>query len=176
MLQATRSRVRTLPLAFLLALGALLSTGCATVANTPKQRIEILSQPSGAHVTVAGQTLETPAFVELPRKDKELEIVVEKEGYQTATVKLTREATGKTWWNMTAIAAGLLVGAAIEGGTGLDAADGMGTGLIVGGVVALGGLAADYSNGSAYRLDPGRVVVELKPLRTSAPMPATGVR
>jgi hypothetical protein len=68
-------------LALMAALG-----GCATVTRGTSDQIQILSEPSGAHVrTSLSQSCETPCTLQVSRKD-EFTVDISKEGYNTASI------------------------------------------------------------------------------------------
>jgi hypothetical protein len=166
-----RMRFFTVLLAPVLALTA---SGCATVFQGTRQKIEVISEPAGATASALEQQVTTPGVLTLPRKAKTLEIKVEKEGYVARTIVLRRVTSGLVYLNFIAIPAGIVGGAAA--GAGLSNDHGLfagwteaGYGAIAGGVGLSGGaFAIDYSNGSAYRLEPAKVVVRLEPVGSSA--------
>lgn len=56
-------------------------SACASIFSPAKQPVKIISTPEGATATVAGQTVTTPAIVDLKGKSEYL-VTVEKEGYE----------------------------------------------------------------------------------------------
>lgn len=152
----------------------LASSGCATVFHGTRQRVEIFTEPAGASATADGQSVMTPGVLVLPRKAKNLEIRIEKEGYTPKTVTLRRETSGAVWWNFMGIATGAAAGAAFGDSTS-GSTQGIGpntagaSGAVIGGAVAPAiGFATDYSNGAAYRQSPATVVVKLTPNTVAA--------
>ena len=76
-------------------LAACAVSSCATAINGRTQRVAVASDPPGAQVYVndapAGAT---PTFVVVPRRDPDLELRLEKEGYEPAVVALERSRSG----------------------------------------------------------------------------------
>ena len=158
---------------FLVLLGplvALAGGGCATVVNGTRQKIEVISEPPGATASALGQQVTTPGTLLLPRKAKTLEIKVEKEGYEPRTIALRRVTSGLVYLDFIAIPAGIVGGAAAGAGLSNDHGWFAGWteaayGAAAGGVGLSGAaFAIDYANGSAYRLEPAKVVVRLEAL------------
>jgi hypothetical protein len=147
---------------------ALLSSGCATIANGRYQRVQVETNPPAAKVFVSGiqrQTkaaplqFESPGEVVLHRKEKHVTLRIEKEGYEPAEILLQRK--GSQWTPIggaSFLGLGVMMGL-LEGGAavalGLGAAN---LGISVG---------IDLATGSAYGLDPSRVSLTLRP--SSAP-------
>jgi len=74
--------------------------GCASIIHGTKQGISISSIPSGATVTIDGQTKgSTPLMVDLSRKDRHL-IKIELEGYDSYEMYLNRSVSGWVWGNI----------------------------------------------------------------------------
>jgi hypothetical protein len=152
---------------------ALAAGGCATVFQGTRQKIEVISEPAGATASVLGQQVTTPGILVLPRKAKTLEIKVEKEGYQARTIALRRVTSGLVYLNFIGIPAGIVGGAAAGKGLSNDHGWFAGWteaayGALAGGVGLSGAaFAIDYANGSAYRLEPAKVVVRLEPTTSS---------
>ena len=72
------------------ALVALL-IGCATIMRGTSQSIAVNSNPSGAKVIVMGMEKgTTPAVVKVSRKETNLIIRLQKDGYEPVEVALTR--------------------------------------------------------------------------------------
>ena len=90
------------------------NTGCATLINGTTQMIPVSSSPSGALVTVNGQTYRTPCTLKL-RRGKACMVTVSMPGYATQTRHLVRVPTDATVGNV-------LVGGLI--GMGIDAISG----------------------------------------------------
>ena len=96
-----------------------LAAGCATISSGPNQAIPIESFPPGATVKVDGITATTPCEVRLSRRHDH-QIVLQKPGYKTARVDLTR-ATNESaadgnafWFGLTGLAVDLITGAYFE--------------------------------------------------------------
>ena len=62
------------------------STGCSVLAPW-KENITVNSEPQGAEVIVPGQRLTTPCVLTVPC-NKEVVVIVKKEGYSTATYNI----------------------------------------------------------------------------------------
>ena len=161
--------LRPLGTTLLLVLAPLLS-GCATVLHGTRQDVRVETDPPGATASVGDQKITTPGVLRLKRKEKALEIVVEKDGYETRRVALTRKNSGWQWLNMIGIPVGIGVGA-VQGanhtGESADLSTGItntATGAVIGGVVLSGAaFLIDNGNGAAYKLDPPLVVLRLEP-------------
>lgn len=90
---------RPFSLAFLLAGTALLLSSCATLLHDNHQSVRIFSTPGEAQVTVDGLFhLTTAGTVNLSRLTDHI-AVIEKDGYEPATVKIERHMSGWVWWN-----------------------------------------------------------------------------
>jgi hypothetical protein len=155
-------------MSLLLVLAPLLS-GCATVIHGTRQDVRVETEPPGATASVGDQKITTPGVLKLKRKEKALEIVVEKEGYETRRVALTRKDSGWQWLNMIGIPVGIVAGASAgESNSSQDISSSLrntATGAVVGGVVLSGaGFLIDYGDGAAYKLDPPLVVLRLEPV------------
>ncbi|MBI3699146.1 MAG: translation initiation factor 2 [Afipia sp.] len=128
-----------------IALSAILG-GCASVTRGWDEQIAISSTPSGVEAKVTGlsdpQPCITPCSVKAKRND-EISITFEKEGYEPQVVNLTREIAG--------------TGAAGFAGN-----------ILLGGVV---GGVVDAASGAALDHKPNPVIVTMKPLAPSAPPP-----
>lgn len=115
----------------------LMTTGCATVIRGTQQVITVNSDPPGAKVSVRdskGRTYDasTPGSVKLPRKDEGITVVISKEGYQSASLGLTRRTA---------------VGWTIFGNI-----------LLAGGII---GLLVDFATGAARQLEPTAISLSL---------------
>jgi hypothetical protein len=142
----------------------LLSTGCATIANGRYQRVMVETNPPAAKVSVNGtkrQTkatplqFETPGEVVLHRKEKHVVLRIEKEGFEPAEIALARSASAWTpLGGASFLGLGIMTGM-VEGG----AAVGLGMGAIYLGI----SVGIDLATGSAYRLDPSKVSLTLRP-------------
>ena len=167
---------RPLGMSALLVLAPFLS-GCATVIHGTHQDVRVETDPPGATAWAGGQRITTPGVLNLKRKEKALEIVVEKEGYETRRVAMTRKDSGWDWLNTIGIPAGIGVGGAIghRSDSGFLAFEGAATGAVIGGAVLSGaGFLIDNGNGAAYKLDPPLVVLRLEPVPAPASPPPTG--
>lgn len=71
------------------------SSGCATAINGTTQRVAVASDPPGAQVYVNDAPVGvTPAFVDVPRRDSDLQLRLEKEGYEPTVLPLERSRSG----------------------------------------------------------------------------------
>lgn len=151
--------------------------GCATVIHGTHQDVRVETDPPGATATVGDQKITTPGVLKLKRKEKALEIVVEKEGYETRRVALARKDSGWDWLNAIGIPIGIGVGGAIghRSDSGFLAFEGAATGAIIGGAGLSGaGFLIDNGNGAAYKLDPPLVVLRLEPAAPASSPPTEG--
>lgn len=74
-----------------LATALALSGGCALMANSTTQSIDVTSTPPGARVLIDGRALgETPLRVELPRRRRSPVLRFEKEGLRSEVIQLRR--------------------------------------------------------------------------------------
>jgi len=90
-------------------------TGCATIVKGTTQEIPVSSEPTGARVSVDGSAAgTTPTTVTLSRKANHM-VTIEKEGYQSESVAITKSMGGAVAGNI--IAGGLV-------GWGVDAVSG----------------------------------------------------
>ena len=70
------------------------SGGCALMANSTTQFIDVTSEPPGAQVLVAGRPAgETPLRVELPRRRSGVVLRFEKDGFRSAEHPLRRSVS-----------------------------------------------------------------------------------
>ena len=169
-MRALETRIRLFGVALALGL-SLLAGGCASVFHGIRQKVEVFTDPPGATATAGDQRVTTPGVLKLPRKVKNTEIRIEKEGFISKTVVLERRTSGLVWLNFVGIPAGVfgVGGAAASGSSGFSGVDRARSGAIIGGVgLPAVGFLIDYGNGAAYRLDPARVVVRLEPVRVPA--------
>lgn len=158
--------LRPIKMSLLLVLAPLLS-GCATVIHGTRQDVRVETNPPGATASAGDRKITTPGVLRLKRKEKALEIVVEKEGYETRRVALTRKDSGWDWLNTIGIPVGIVAGGAIghRSDSGFLAFEGAATGAVIGGVGLSGaGFLIDNGNGAAYKLDPPLVVLRLEPV------------
>ena len=76
---------------FLLVTALAWSGGCALLANSTTQSIEVASTPPGARVLIDGRAVgETPLRVELPRRRRSPVLRFEKEGFWSEAMPLRR--------------------------------------------------------------------------------------
>jgi hypothetical protein len=165
-------RVRIFQAPVLLAL-ALVAGGCASVFHGTRQKVEVFTDPPGATATAGGESVTTPGVLKLPRKGKNTEIRIEKEGFAAKTIRLERLTSGLVWLNFIGIPAGVFGGAYAGLGSNDNGwfgnLENAGKGAVIGGVSFPGlGFLADFQSGAAYRLDPARVVVRLDPVVSAA--------
>jgi hypothetical protein len=99
--------------------------GCASVTRGTTENISISSTPSGAEAVISG--LEVPTTCTTPcaivaKRNADISITFQKEGYESQIVQLTKEvpATGAAGFAGNIIAGGLI-------GMGVDAATGAAT-------------------------------------------------
>jgi hypothetical protein len=158
----------------LLVLG--FATGCATVVHGVHQDVWVETEPPGATASADGQTITTPGALRLHRSANDLEVVVEKEGYVTRRVPLTRRTSGAVWGNLGFIPFGVAAGAAIGSTSTKDSTkwfseiEGGTYGGLIGGLVApAAAIAVDYATGGAYKLDPPTIILRLEPVSAAAP-------
>jgi hypothetical protein len=166
-------RVRIVRVPVLLAL-LLPAGGCASVFHGTRQKVEVFTDPPGATATAGDQHVTTPGVLKLRRKEKNTEIMIEKEGFAAKTIRLERRTSGLVWLNFIGIPVGVYGGAYAGLSSSNDngwfgSLENMGKGAVMGGVSFPGlGFLTDYQSGAAYRLDPARVVVRLEPVSASA--------
>ena len=141
--------VRLLPPLLLLSL----TTGCATVLHGTRQIVRVETDPPGATASAGGRSVTTPGVLKLHRRETNLEVVVEKEGYVTRHVILRCTGPNLTRANW---AFGLVGGAATKSFVGVLALP----------VAALG---IDYATGAAYRLEPSAIFLRLEPVSNAEP-------
>jgi len=129
----------------LAAVAAVLSlqSGCASVTRGTKDTLVVETDPAGATVRLStGETGRTPTSFKLPRK-KDLDVTIEKEGYEPVTVHVSSQVSG--------------TGAA-----------GMAGNVLVGGLIGVG---VDAYTGATKDLKPNPLKVALVPMKAS-PAPA----
>ena len=98
-----------------LASCALVFTGCASVMNGRTQVVAVSSDPPGAHVFVDEEHVGvTPTFVDLPRRERNLTLRLDKEGFGSVDVPVRRSPSGWLWGDAAlAVSTGLSSGQAI---------------------------------------------------------------
>lgn len=75
--------------------------GCASIMHGTRQDLSVNSMPSGAKVFVRGvHMVTTPSVVELKRKDSDIVLRFEKDGYEPVEVALHRTMDGWVWGNV----------------------------------------------------------------------------
>ena len=90
----------------------LMVIACATIIHGTSQDISVNSVPSGAKVMVKGVHMATtPAVIKLSRKESNIILRFEKEGYEPVEVALNRSVDG---WIAGNIIFGGLIGLAID--------------------------------------------------------------
>ena len=155
---------RAFPLALPLALAPL--AGCATILNGSQQTIHVETDPPGATVTALGESHTNPVDLVLPRKEKNLEVIVEKEGYVTKRIPLARKTSANSWLNLLAIPAGAAIGAgsysSSSGSFGLDQSASTAAGAVAETAVSGLGFVIDASSGAIHRFDPPAIAVKLE--------------
>jgi hypothetical protein len=139
--------VRLLPPLLLLSL----TTGCATVLHGTRQNVRVETDPPGATASAGGQTVTTPGVLKLHRKETNLEVVVEKEGYVSVRVPLARQFDVPYPGDLV-LTVSAMVGAAVTkswfGAIGLP-------------VAAVG---VDIATGANYRIEPSKIFLRLEPV------------
>ena len=91
---------------------ALVIVSCASIIHGTGQDISVNSVPSGAKVMVKGVHMATtPAVIELKRKESNIILRFEKEGYEPVEIALNRSVDG---WIAGNIILGGLIGLAID--------------------------------------------------------------
>jgi hypothetical protein len=126
---------------------ALPCVGCASVTRGTTENISISTTPSGATADVTGLDIPTacvtPCVVQAKR-NAEITVTINKEGYEPQTIPLTKEIPG-------------------------SGAAGFAGNLLLGGVVGMG---VDAVTGAALDHKPNPVIVTLQPLAPVSPRPA----
>lgn len=126
---------------------ALPCVGCASVTRGTTENISISTTPSGATAEVTGLDIPTacvtPCVVQAKR-NAEIIVTINKEGYEPQTIPLTKEIPG-------------------------SGAAGFAGNLILGGVVGMG---VDAVTGAALDHKPNPVIVTLQPLAPAQVRPA----
>lgn len=90
----------------------LLVAGCASIIHGTKQEIAVSSIPTGAEVSVRGVHMATtPSVIKLKRKNSNIAIRFEKEGYEPVEIALRRSTDG---WIVGNILFGGLIGLAVD--------------------------------------------------------------
>ena len=77
---------------------SLVSTGCAGIMNGRTQRVGVSSNPPGAQVFLGGEPAGvTPVMVDLPRRERDLVLRLEKDGFVTREVPVERSFSRWLW-------------------------------------------------------------------------------
>jgi hypothetical protein len=146
-----------------------LATGCATVLHGSRQNVRVETDPPGATASAVGRKITTPGVLKLPRKEKTLEVLVEKDGYVSRRVTLTRKASGAGWANLLFMPAGAAIGASFCCDTSSDASvlelmvgRRAAQAFIAGVALPAAAFVIDSTIGGAYRLDPPTIVLRLE--------------
>ena len=148
----TIARAASRGVACVLLASCAVSSACATAINGTTQRVAVASDPPGAQVYVNDAPVGvTPAFVDVPRRDRDLELRLEKDGHEPAKLALEREFSGWSWGNV------LFAGVPVNDYT---------IGQWVGAMVVYGALGwlRDAMSGGAYKR-PNLVRAKLDPVR-----------
>lgn len=93
----------------------LIVSGCATVVTGTKDTINFNSEPDGATITVAGRVIGTTPVSTEVRKDHNVAVTFEKEGYKTFTTQLS--TTTNPWFFGNIVIGGFL-GSTTDGVSG----------------------------------------------------------
>lgn len=148
------------------ALGCLAATmfltGCATLLDRDREPIRIDSDPQGAAVTMtcgATRTVqaETPAVLEVGRRDRDCVIVLAKTGYVSRQVALEHGLNRRILWNL------LPLGAATVYLMNDDDIFEGGSVFFLGSAATAGGFLLDWMSGRNDDHDPKRIRVSLPP-------------
>ena len=95
------ARASSLGVACALLAACAVSSGCATAINGRTQRVAVASNPPGAQVYLHDAPVGvTPTFVDVPRRDRDLQLRLEKEGYEPTAFPLERSRSGWSWGNV----------------------------------------------------------------------------
>src|SRR6185312_7206385 len=120
------------------------SVGCASVTRGTTENISISSTPAGATAEITGLEIPTscvtPCVVQAKR-NADITVTVNKEGYEPQIIPLTKEIPG-------------------------SGAAGFAGNLLLGGVVGMG---VDAATGAALDHKPNPVIVTLQPTAPAAP-------
>lgn len=83
----------------LVLVGSLVLGGCATIATGTSQTISITSNVDGAQLFLDGQLIGTTPFHGTVKKNKKV-ITIEKEGYRSEKIVLSKTLEGAFWGNI----------------------------------------------------------------------------
>lgn len=143
----------------IIALSALvLSTGCATVAHGVRQEVVVTSEPLGAAVFINDVPVGiTPVRVSLRRRERNVVVRFEKDGFATGRVTLKRTVSGWVALN------GIVLNPLARQGMSRSQADAWPTQAAFSLAFMVG---ADFATGGAYRFPKVvRAVLEPSPGR-----------
>ncbi len=157
-------------LAAALGTALLAASGCGTILNGTKQGLSIASDPPGAMATGAGQAVETPGTLVIPRKAvDEMRIRIEKAGFVPCVVRLEPHKNAGFWVDVFWIPVGALAGGALaynrSGTSGEmfhEAGNAVLGGLAGAAVATLGGVVVDAATGGGNTYRPGKIDVVLE--------------
>lgn len=94
---------------------SLLASGCATIVTGSSQEVTLVSEPSGASVSIDGNNRGmTPLTISLKRKETPT-FVLTSDGYMDEALALDKSSNGWVWGN---IVLGGIIGLAVDMGTG----------------------------------------------------------
>lgn len=79
---------------------SLASVSCASIVSGRSQQVPVVTNPSGATVTVGTMTQASPATFLLDRRQGVYVVKVEKEGYQPIEIVLRKGVNGWVWGNL----------------------------------------------------------------------------
>ena len=135
------------------------ATQCASTSPPSGQRVPVISDPPGAMASGAGQRITTPGSLLVPDGAREMEIRIEKAGFETAFVLLTAESGSmRDCINRTTLSPGKSSGGSSETGD---------PGVVIG--IAVSKALAECSSETAGRLEPSMVFVKLVPVAETSP-------
>jgi len=86
-------------LQILIVVTALLTLGCSTIVNGPRQTVRIESCPSGATVVAGAYRLTTPGALSLSRHTAH-SVEVSKTGYETQRIHINRQFSTMVFGNV----------------------------------------------------------------------------
>ncbi len=124
------------------------AAGCATVLQGTRQDVPVETEPPGATASAGDQTITTPGVLKLDRRARTVDVLVDKKGYVSCRVTLTRSDPNPDWPD---VRVGVMGGEGPGSFVGVD-------------VLPAAALGVDYATGAAYRLDPPRIVLRLRPV------------
>jgi hypothetical protein len=147
-----------------LTLALTLTSGCATMASRPSEKITVTTEPSGAEASLdcgSEKSVQiTPARFAIARKTPDCTLTLWKAGFEKDTAILERGVNRWTWANLPIA----LVGVTVLGMSGFS--DDSNQSARVGGaflVAGLGGLLVDRMTWRFHDHDPKTLHVKLRP-------------